>query len=214
MRAQDCFLASAPVLYSAKGVKHNLLCQNHCSSCRTAVASGTHCVAWIWTPLLQVSITRSCATGFSAKKGTEAQRQYDWHSWSTWMSVFHLDEFKHWTWESKPNPHTIFTMVPWGLLLHTPGEASDWTHQPVWGHLSSTPPSSRRRIEPPRLAKALRESRQDRLHHTTMGWPSTGSVRWGQLPAAGVKGSVYAPSPRSPHPGRLQQLITAINLYH
>lgn len=43
--------------------------------------------------------------------------------------------------------------------------------------------SLRRRIKPPRLATALRESGQDRLHHTTMGWPSTGSVCWGQLPA-------------------------------
>lgn len=41
VRAQECFLARASVLSGAKGVKHNLFCQDTCSSCRTAASSGT-----------------------------------------------------------------------------------------------------------------------------------------------------------------------------
>lgn len=159
----------------------------------------TSCLRYILCGADMASAASGEHHGFSAKEGTEAQKHYDWHSWEHLdLWVLHQDEFGHWTWETKPKPDMIFTMVPWGLLLHTPREASAWTHQPVWGHLSSKPPSSRRRTESSRLAVALRESGQDRLHRTTMGWPSTGSVHWRQLTAVrGWKQPLCVISPQS-----------------
>lgn len=105
-----------------------------------------------------------------------------------------------------------FSMVPWGLLLHGPREASAWTHQPAWGHLSSKALAQRGGLSYQGWLQPW-ESLGKTLHHTLMGWPSTGSVCWGQLPA--VRGyRQRVPSPPSPDPGRLQQLITAINVYH
>lgn len=139
----------------------------------------------------------------------------DWGTempWLTFMGALRplsLASGRVWAPDFREETKTTYDFY-YGALGFDTAHASVCTHQPLWGHFSPKPPSSRRRMEPPRLDVALRETGQDGLHCNTMGWLSMGSVCWGQLPAWGVK-CVTSPQP-SPH--QTAAIITAINLYH
>lgn len=122
--------------------------------------------------------------------------------WLTFMGALRpLSLASGWVWapDLREQIKTTYDFY-YGALGFDTAHTSACTHQPLWGRFSPKPPSTRRRMEPPRLDVALRETGQDGLHRNTMGWLSMRSVCWGQLPAWGVKCHLPAaltPSDRS-----------------